>query len=67
MNAETIAFGTELLLGQIADTNASVIARSSPQQITLFKSVGNAVQDAAAARQGFDRAAQLRLDRVVEI
>jgi ornithine cyclodeaminase/alanine dehydrogenase-like protein (mu-crystallin family) len=67
MNAETIAIGTELLLGQIVDTNTSVIRRSSPEQITLFKSVGNAVQNAAAAQQALDRAAQLGLGRLVEI
>jgi len=30
--------------------------RTSPTQITLFKSVGNAVQDIAVARRAFDRA-----------
>jgi ornithine cyclodeaminase/alanine dehydrogenase-like protein (mu-crystallin family) len=67
MNAETIAFGTELLMGQIADTNTSVIARSSPEQVTPFKSAGNAVQDAAAARQALDRAVQLGLGCAVEM
>ncbi|MEW6567821.1 MAG: ornithine cyclodeaminase family protein [Chloroflexota bacterium] len=41
--------------------------RTSTDQITFFKSVGNAVQDAAAARMALERAARSGLGRVVEI
>lgn len=39
-----------------AIVNGMSPGRTSPTQITLFKSVGNAVQDIAVARRAFDRA-----------
>ena len=44
--------GTEL--GQIASGERP--GRTSPEQITFFKSVGNAVQDIAVARFAVERA-----------
>jgi alanine dehydrogenase len=49
----------ELLLGQKP-------GRSSPDQITLFKSVGVAVQDAVAAREALRRATELHLGQQVK-
>jgi len=41
--------------------------RSSSTQITLFKSVGNAVQDIAVARRAFDRAREGRMGQTVTL
>lgn len=41
--------------------------RSSPEEITLFKSVGIAVQDVAAANVAVDRARQLNLGTEIEL
>jgi ornithine cyclodeaminase/alanine dehydrogenase-like protein (mu-crystallin family) len=46
-------------IGEIAAGTAE--ARASEEQITLFKSVGNAVQDLSAASRALDRAVQLGL------
>lgn len=44
-------------LGQVADGTAP--GRVSDEEITFFKSVGNAVQDVVVARRAVDRAAEL--------
>ena len=49
----------DLILGRAA-------GRSSPDQVTLFKSVGVAVQDAVAARLAFEHAQRLGLGQRVE-
>lgn len=52
-------------LGEVL--NGTRPGRSDPQQITYFKSVGLAVQDAAAAGLALQRAEQLGLGTVVEL
>lgn len=47
-------FATEL--GHLVD--GSTIGRTSPEEITLFKSVGNAVQDVVVAKKAVDRATE---------
>ncbi len=49
----------QLLLGQVA-------GRESAEQVTVFKSVGLAVQDAAAAARALARAEELGLGQVLE-
>lgn len=60
MKAEIICIGTELLLGEIVDTNASYLARSLAQMgIDLYHktTVGDNLERAAGAiRQALDRA-----------
>jgi alanine dehydrogenase len=46
-------------LGQLVE--GSVIGRTNPDEITLFKSVGNAVQDVVVARRAVDRAREYEL------
>lgn len=41
--------------------------RTSPEQVTFFKSVGNAVQDMVVARRAFDLAEQQGLGQVVSL
>lgn len=52
-------------LGQVASGDAS--GRVSDDEITLFKSVGNAVQDVAVARHAVERARQRGLGQQVSI
>lgn len=47
--------------------NGQAAGRTSPDQITLFKSVGVAVQDAAAASLAIARAEQLNLGELVDL
>ena len=41
--------------------------RASPEEITFFKSVGNAVQDVAVAQRALTRALALGLGTVVDL
>ncbi len=52
-------------LGEIV--NGTKAGRTDPEQITLFKSVGVAVQDAIAAGRAFARAEALGLGQIVEL
>ncbi len=57
-------------MGDVAGTLGQVVTgekqgRTSPQEITVFKSVGLAVQDAAAAARALARAEAMGLGRVV--
>jgi ornithine cyclodeaminase/alanine dehydrogenase-like protein (mu-crystallin family) len=52
-------------LGEIA--NGSKPGRTDADQITLYKSVGVAVQDAAAAGLALRKAEELGLGRVIEL
>jgi ornithine cyclodeaminase len=52
-------------LGEVLSGKAA--GRSDPDQITLFKSVGLAVQDAAAAGRALARAAELGLGQTVDL
>ena len=52
-------------LGQVAAGRAP--ARISNDEITLFKSVGNAVQDVAVARRAVDRARELGLGTTINL
>jgi ornithine cyclodeaminase/alanine dehydrogenase-like protein (mu-crystallin family) len=45
----------------------SAPGRSSDEQITLYKSTGHAVEDAAAARLAFDRARRLGVGTILEL
>jgi alanine dehydrogenase len=45
--------------------NGSAAGRTGPEQITVFKSVGNAAQDLAVARVALARAVELGLGTVV--
>lgn len=47
--------------------NGKAVGRTSPDQITLFKSVGVAVQDAAAASLAIARAEQLNLGKLIDL
>jgi ornithine cyclodeaminase len=52
-------------LGEIV--NGTKVGRSSSEQITLFKSVGVAVQDAIAAGRALARAEQMGLGQVIDL
>ena len=52
-------------LGEVVAGRAA--GRQSPQDITFFKSVGNAVQDVAVARKAVEAARALGLGRLVEL
>jgi len=52
-------------LGELV--NGTQVGRTHPEQITLFKSVGVAVQDAIAAGRALIRAEQLGLGQVIEL
>jgi ornithine cyclodeaminase len=52
-------------LGEVI--NELVAGRESPDQVTLFKSVGNAVQDIAAAARAFHVAEERGLGTIVEL
>ncbi len=52
-------------LGEVVSGDA--IGRSSPEEITFFKSVGNAVQDLAVAAKVLDEAERLDLGMVVDL
>jgi len=56
-------FHTEL--GELV--NGTRVGRTDPEQITLFKSVGVAVQDAIAAGRALARAEQLGLGQIIEL
>ncbi len=56
------------VLGEIGQAlNGSVIGRESDSDITLFKSVGNAAEDAVAAQVVVENARKLRLGQMIEI
>ena len=42
-------------------------SRTSPEEITLFKSVGLAIQDVAAAKLVYDKARELGIGQEIEI
>lgn len=49
-------FGEDIIRGEIGDLiNKKVIGRTSDDQITIFKSVGNAIQDFFIINEAFDR------------
>ncbi len=52
-------------LGEVV--NGTRVGRTDPEQITLFKSVGVAVQDAIAAGRALARAEQLGLGQIIEL
>jgi len=52
-------------LGQVASKNAP--GRVADDEITLFKSVGNAVQDVVVARRAIDRAHELGLGTTLDL
>lgn len=52
-------------LGELV--NGTQVGRTDPEQITLFKSVGVAVQDAIAAGRALARAEQLGLGQIIEL
>jgi ornithine cyclodeaminase/alanine dehydrogenase-like protein (mu-crystallin family) len=52
-------------LGMVAAGTAP--ARTSESEITIFKSVGNAVQDVVVARRAVDRAAELGLGHQIDL
>jgi len=52
-------------LGELV--NGTQVGRTDPDQITLFKSVGVAVQDAIAAGRALARAEQLGLGQIIEL
>jgi ornithine cyclodeaminase/alanine dehydrogenase-like protein (mu-crystallin family) len=52
-------------LGELV--NGTRVGRTDPEQITLFKSVGVAVQDAIAAGRALARAEQLGLGQIIEL
>lgn len=52
-------------LGELA--TAAVKGRTNAQQVTLFKSVGNAAQDVALARVALDNAARLGLGTIANL
>ena len=52
-------------LGELV--NGTQVGRTDPEQVTLFKSVGVAVQDAIAAGRALARAAQLGLGQIIEL
>lgn len=62
------AVGPEVVLGEIGAVAAGRIpGRTSPSDVTFFKSVGNAVQDMAVARRVLDEAEARGLGTVVEL
>jgi ornithine cyclodeaminase len=52
-------------LGMVANGDAP--GRTSAEEITLFKSVGNAVQDVVVAKRAFDRARELGVGTEIEL
>ena len=50
-------------LGEVV--NGTAVGRTSPAEITVFKSVGNAAQDLAVARVALARALELGVGTVV--
>ncbi|MGH2619277.1 MAG: ornithine cyclodeaminase family protein [Anaerolineales bacterium] len=52
-------------LGELV--NGTQVGRTNPEQVTLFKSVGVAVQDAIAAGRALARAEQLGLGQIIEL
>jgi alanine dehydrogenase len=60
--AEAGEWKWEAVAGDLGDVvNGKIPGRTSPQEITLFKSVGLAVQDLSAARAVFDEAVKRRI------
>ena len=61
-------FGDEHIVGELGDVlNGKVSGRSSPAEITLFKSLGIAIEDLAAAYHVLQNARQTNLGLWVEI
>lgn len=62
------AVGPEVVLGEIGEVAAGrIVGRTGPDDITFFKSVGNAVQDLAVARRVLDAAEAGGLGTVVRL
>jgi ornithine cyclodeaminase len=62
------AIGADHVAGELGEVVLGRIAgRTSPEEITCFKSVGNAVQDVAVARVAFERAREHGLGTLVTL
>lgn len=60
--------GEEHVVAELGEVAAGEVAgRTGPEQLTLFKSVGNAVQDLAVAALALTRAAELGLGSEVDL
>ena len=61
-------FGDEHLVGELGDVlDGKVVGRQSPMDITMFKSLGLAIEDLAAAHLVAKRAAERSLGTVLEL
>ena len=62
------AFDDNHIAGELGELAAGRIGgRSKPSDVTIFKSLGMAVEDVAAAHQAFERAAERGLGRAVVV
>jgi alanine dehydrogenase len=62
------AFDDSHIAGELGELAAGRIGgRSKPSDVTIFKSLGMAVEDVAAAHQAFERAAERGLGRAVVV
>jgi ornithine cyclodeaminase len=60
------AIDRDHVAGELGDVVAGRVAgRSSPDEITIFKSLGMAVEDVAAAQLAFERAVERRIGREI--
>ena len=51
------AFGPEHMAGELGELAAGAVpGRESPEQVTIFKSLGMAVEDVTAAHLAYERA-----------
>jgi ornithine cyclodeaminase/alanine dehydrogenase-like protein (mu-crystallin family) len=61
------AIGPEHLLGELGDLVNGAPGRRSDREITMFKSLGLAVEDIASARLALERARALGVGRAVSL
>lgn len=61
------AIGTDHVLGELGELANGAAGRRDEREITMFKSLGLAVEDIASARAAVERARQLGIGRPIEL